>query len=99
MIQDRCNPNPCKHEAPCSQTGSTFYCDCTNTGYAGAVCHQSEYFTSCSEAGLFYALQQSTINITIDMDGSGVLEPIEVTCDFTGKMWLFYITKYTKYMH
>ncbi|XP_018647599.1 septate junction protein [Schistosoma mansoni] len=70
MIQDRCNPNPCKHEAPCSQTGSTFYCDCTNTGYAGAVCHQSEYFTSCSEAGLFYALQQSTINITIDMDGS-----------------------------
>ncbi|CAH8432973.1 unnamed protein product [Schistosoma guineensis] len=83
MIQDRCNPNPCKHEAPCSQTGSTFYCDCTNTGYAGAVCHQSEYFTSCSEAGLFYALQQSTINITIDMDGSGVLEPIEVTCDFT----------------
>ncbi|VDP99782.1 unnamed protein product [Trichobilharzia regenti] len=83
MIQDRCNPNPCKHEAPCSQTGATFYCDCTNTGYAGAVCHQSEYFTSCSEAGLFYSLQQSTINITIDMDGSGVLKPIEVTCDFT----------------
>ncbi|CAH8438063.1 unnamed protein product [Heterobilharzia americana] len=85
MIQDRCNPNPCKHEAPCSQTGATFYCDCTKTGYAGAVCHQSEYFTSCSEAGLFYSLQQSTINITIDMDGSGVLKPIEVTCDFTNQ--------------
>ncbi|CAL8092395.1 unnamed protein product [Calicophoron daubneyi] len=83
LIQDRCSPNPCKHEAPCSQNGDTFFCNCTNTGYSGAVCHQSEYFTSCAEAGLFYALQKSIINITIDMDGSGVLKPIDVTCDFT----------------
>ncbi|KAA0186846.1 Neurexin 4 [Fasciolopsis buskii] len=83
LIQDRCSPNPCKHEAPCYQNGDTFFCDCTNTGYSGAVCHQSEYFTSCAEASLFYALQSSVINITIDMDGSGVLEPIKVTCDFT----------------
>ncbi|KAF5403241.1 Neurexin-4 [Paragonimus heterotremus] len=83
LIQDRCSPNPCKHEAPCYQNGDTFFCDCTNTGYSGAVCHQSEYFTSCSEAGLFYALRNPFINITIDMDGSGVLQPIKVTCDFT----------------
>ncbi|CAH8572210.1 unnamed protein product [Dicrocoelium dendriticum] len=82
LIQDRCSPNPCKHEAPCYQTGDAFYCDCTNTGYSGAVCHQSEYFTSCSEAGLFYALRNPFINITIDMDGSGVLQPIDVMCEF-----------------
>ncbi|KAF6776598.1 hypothetical protein AHF37_03539 [Paragonimus kellicotti] len=86
LIQDRCSPNPCKHEAPCYQNGDTFFCDCTNTGYSGAVCHQSEYFTSCSEAGLFYALRNPFINITIDMDGSGVLQPIKVTCDFTGQL-------------
>ncbi|TGZ36839.1 hypothetical protein CRM22_011389 [Opisthorchis felineus] len=83
LIQDRCSPNPCKHEAPCYQNGDTFFCNCTDTGYAGAVCHQSEYFTSCAEAGLFYALRDAYINITIDMDGSGVLKPIKVTCDFT----------------
>ncbi|VEL26734.1 unnamed protein product [Protopolystoma xenopodis] len=83
MIQDRCNPNPCKHEAPCTQTGNDFFCDCSKTGYGGAVCHQSEHFTSCSEVGLFYSRQAPRKNITIDLDGSGVLEPIEVQCDFT----------------
>lgn len=38
-MTDRCNPNPCKHHAPCRQNSAEFFCDCSNTGYAGAVCH------------------------------------------------------------
>ncbi|KAL7060882.1 hypothetical protein AAHC03_010101 [Spirometra sp. Aus1] len=83
LITDRCSPNPCKHEAPCSQNGATFFCDCSNTGYSGAVCHQSEYFTSCSEVGLFYGDVAPQMTATIDLDGSGVLHPITVLCDFT----------------
>ncbi|KAL3309224.1 hypothetical protein Ciccas_012230 [Cichlidogyrus casuarinus] len=83
MIVDRCYPNPCKHEAPCAQTGSQFFCNCNVTGYGGSVCHMSEHFTSCSEYGLFHSMaNEKKFNITIDLDGSGVLEPINVECDF-----------------
>ncbi|KAM3186642.1 hypothetical protein ACTXT7_003895 [Hymenolepis weldensis] len=85
LVTDRCSPNPCKHEAPCTQNGATFFCDCSNTGYSGAVCHQSEYFTSCSEIGLFYGQTAPQINVTIDLDGSGVLDPFTVLCDFTDR--------------
>ncbi|VDD79184.1 unnamed protein product [Mesocestoides corti] len=80
-ITDRCSPNPCKHEAPCTQNGATFFCDCTNTGYSGAVCHQSEFFTSCSEVGLFYGQMSPQLRVTIDLDGSGVLDPFTHTDD------------------
>lgn len=36
---DRCNPNPCKHDGNCRQNSMEFFCDCGNSGYAGAVCH------------------------------------------------------------
>lgn len=39
QMVDRCNPNPCKHTGICRQTSEEFFCDCTNNGYAGAVCH------------------------------------------------------------
>lgn len=90
LITDRCSPNPCKHEAPCTQNGATFFCDCTNTGYSGAVCHQSEYFTSCSEISLFYGQISPQMRATIDLDGSGVLDPFTVLCDFTGDLWNIY---------
>ena len=38
-MTDRCNPNPCKHSGICKQNSMEFFCDCTNTGYSGAVCH------------------------------------------------------------
>ncbi|KAG8229611.1 hypothetical protein J437_LFUL002336 [Ladona fulva] len=40
---DRCNPNPCKHGGVCRQTSLEFYCDCSDTGYSGAVCHICKY--------------------------------------------------------
>lgn len=99
LITDRCSPNPCKHEAPCTQNGATFFCDCSNTGYSGAVCHQSEYFTSCSEVSLFYGQTAPQLSVTIDLDGSGVLDPFTVLCDFTGidvKLYLLLIYLSTK---
>lgn len=36
---DRCNPNPCQHNGVCQQNSMAFFCDCSHTGYAGAVCH------------------------------------------------------------
>jgi contactin associated protein-like 2 len=82
-IVDRCNPNPCNWQAPCTQTANEFICDCSLTGYVGAVCHQSINPTSCSEVALIYAQQTSKKNTTVDLDGSGVLPPIQVTCDFS----------------
>lgn len=43
---DRCNPNPCKHGGVCKQNSLEFFCDCSNTGYAGAVCHTCKFISS-----------------------------------------------------
>lgn len=45
---DRCNPNPCKHGASCRQSSTEFFCDCSNTGYAGAVCHTCKWLARIS---------------------------------------------------
>lgn len=42
-MTDRCNPNPCKHNGVCRQNSLEFVCDCSGTGYAGAVCHTCMY--------------------------------------------------------
>lgn len=39
QLLDRCNPNPCEHRGKCKQSSTDFTCDCTGTGYSGAVCH------------------------------------------------------------
>ena len=40
----RCDPNPCEHGGICSQKYNEFYCDCSVTGYEGAVCHKCMLF-------------------------------------------------------
>lgn len=35
----RCLPNYCEHGGECSQSWNTFHCNCANTGYTGATCH------------------------------------------------------------
>lgn len=42
---DRCNPNPCKHNGTCNQNADEFLCDCSTTGYTGAVCHTCKFKT------------------------------------------------------
>lgn len=78
---DRCNPNPCKHGAVCRQSSTEFFCDCSNTGYAGAVCHTSLNPLSCQAYKNVQSVQQRA-NIMIDVDGSGPLDPFDVTCEF-----------------
>ncbi|XP_058513000.1 contactin-associated protein-like 5 [Ochotona princeps] len=84
-IKDRCLPNYCEHGGSCSQSWSSFHCNCSDTGYTGATCHNSIYEQSCevyrhqgNTAGFFY----------IDADGSGPLAPLQVYCNITeDKIW------------
>uniref|UniRef100_Q0V8T8-2 Isoform 2 of Contactin-associated protein like 5-2 n=1 Tax=Mus musculus TaxID=10090 RepID=Q0V8T8-2 len=85
-IKDRCFPNYCEHGGHCTQTWTNFYCNCSNTGYTGATCHDSIYEQSCevyrhrgNTAGYFY----------VDSDGSGPLRPLQVYCNVTeDKIWM-----------
>uniref|UniRef100_A0A668ALG1 Contactin associated protein-like 5a n=1 Tax=Myripristis murdjan TaxID=586833 RepID=A0A668ALG1_9TELE len=79
-IHDRCLPNLCEHGGQCSQSWSSFYCDCSGTGYSGATCHNSIYEPSCEA----YKLTGSSSGYySIDPDGSGPLGPAQVYCNMT----------------
>lgn len=78
---DRCNPNPCQHSGICRQNSREFFCDCSNTGYAGAVCHTALNPLSCQAYKNVQSVQQRA-NVHIDVDGSGPLDPFPVTCEF-----------------
>ncbi|XP_006860215.1 PREDICTED: contactin-associated protein-like 4 [Chrysochloris asiatica] len=83
-ITDRCLPNYCEHGGECSQSWSTFHCDCANTGYSGATCHNSVHERSCevykhrgNTSGFYY----------VDSDGSGPLRPFLAYCNMTETAW------------
>ncbi|KAJ3592556.1 hypothetical protein NHX12_007683 [Muraenolepis orangiensis] len=82
---DICLPNHCEHGGQCSQTWSSFHCDCAGTGYSGATCHNSLYEASCEA----YRLTGSSSGYySIDPDGSGPLGPARVYCNMTeDKVW------------
>ncbi|XP_078100513.1 contactin-associated protein-like 5, partial [Sander vitreus] len=84
-IRDRCLPNLCEHGARCWQSWSSFFCDCTGTGYSGATCHNSIYESSCEAYKL---IGSSSGFYSIDPDGSGPLGPTQVYCNMTeGRVW------------
>ncbi|KAM9801747.1 contactin-associated protein-like 5 isoform 1-T1 [Syngnathus typhle] len=84
-ITDRCVPNKCEHGGLCSQTWSTFSCDCSGTGYSGATCHDSIYESSCEAYKL---TGDSSGFYSIDPDGSGPLGATQVYCNMTEeKVW------------
>ncbi|XP_067331445.1 contactin-associated protein-like 4 isoform X2 [Channa argus] len=79
-IIDRCSPSRCEHGGLCSQSWTSFHCNCTDSGYSGATCHSSVYEQSCeaykhggNTSGHFY----------IDVDGSGPIKPQRVYCNMT----------------
>uniref|UniRef100_A0A8C1W409 Contactin associated protein like 3 n=1 Tax=Cyprinus carpio TaxID=7962 RepID=A0A8C1W409_CYPCA len=81
-IVDRCSPSRCEHGGRCSQSWSTFHCNCSATGYSGATCHSSIYEASCeaykhkgNTSGFYY----------IDVDGSGPIKPQLIYCNISGK--------------
>nr|XP_029512538.1 contactin-associated protein-like 4 isoform X2 [Oncorhynchus nerka] len=84
-IIDRCSPSHCEHGGRCTQSWSTFHCNCSNTGYSGATCHSSVYEQSCevykqkgNTTGLYY----------IDVDGSGLIKPQLIYCNMTDETWM-----------
>ncbi|KAG9328237.1 hypothetical protein JZ751_015748, partial [Albula glossodonta] len=84
-IHDRCLPNFCEHGGQCSQSWSTFYCDCSGTGYTGATCHNSIYQPSCEA---YRQSGSSSDYFSIDPDGSGPLSSIQVYCNMTeDRVW------------
>uniref|UniRef100_A0A3B4ZV53 Contactin-associated protein-like 4 n=1 Tax=Stegastes partitus TaxID=144197 RepID=A0A3B4ZV53_9TELE len=79
-IIDRCSPSRCEHGGRCSQSWNVFHCNCSDSGYSGAICH-TVYEQSCeaykhngNTSGHFY----------IDVDGSGPIRPQLVYCNMTG---------------
>uniref|UniRef100_A0A8C4GXJ7 Contactin associated protein like 3 n=1 Tax=Dicentrarchus labrax TaxID=13489 RepID=A0A8C4GXJ7_DICLA len=85
-IIDRCSQSHCEHGGSCSQSWSTFHCNCSSTGYSGATCHSSIYEQSCeaykhkgNTSGYYY----------IDVDGSGPIRPQLIYCNMTeDKTWI-----------
>uniref|UniRef100_A0A8C2XN65 Contactin-associated protein-like 4 n=1 Tax=Cyclopterus lumpus TaxID=8103 RepID=A0A8C2XN65_CYCLU len=79
-IIDRCSQSHCEHGGSCTQSWSSFHCNCSGTGYSGATCHSSIYEQSCeaykhagNTSGYYY----------IDVDGSGPIRPQRMFCNMT----------------
>ncbi|XP_054456693.1 contactin-associated protein-like 4 [Anoplopoma fimbria] len=85
-IIDRCSQSHCEHGGSCSQSWSTFHCNCSGTGYSGATCHSSIHEQSCEE----YKHQGNTSGYYyIDVDGSGPIRPQLMFCNMTeDKTWM-----------
>lgn len=79
---DRCHPNPCEHNGICKQNHLEFSCDCSQTGYLGAVCHVSKYPPTCEALRIDSPKEKGEKETFLDVDGSGPLEPFMVTCKF-----------------
>lgn len=82
QMVDRCHPNPCEHGGICKQDSIEFVCNCSDTGYAGAVCHVSLHPLSCEAYHMKKKPDETMANILIDVDGSGPLTPFPVECIF-----------------
>ncbi|CAB1420470.1 unnamed protein product [Pleuronectes platessa] len=85
-IIDRCSPSHCEHGGRCSQSWSSFHCNCSTSGYRGATCHSFTYEKSCeaykhrgNTSGQYY----------IDVDGSGPIKPQLIYCNMTeDRAWM-----------
>ena len=100
-ILDKCTPNPCQHGGICLQTWNEFRCDCSNTGYGGAVCHTSEHPLSCLDYKMTRLQQRfqydTDLNLMIDIDGSGPIEPFMAICRFGSQSENMNVTEISHY--
>jgi contactin associated protein-like 2 len=100
-ILDKCTPNPCQHGGICLQTWNVFRCDCSTTGYGGAVCHTSEHPLSCLDYKMTRIQQRyqydTDIQLMIDIDGSGPIEPFVAMCRFGSQMENMNVTEIDHY--
>ncbi|KAM9789461.1 contactin-associated protein-like 4 [Neosynchiropus ocellatus] len=85
-ILDRCYPNHCEHGGVCSQTWTSFHCNCSETGYRGATCHSPVHQQSCEA---YKHRGDTSGRFHIDVDGSGPVGPQLVFCNMTeGDTWM-----------
>ncbi|KAM3875665.1 contactin-associated protein-like 4 [Diretmus argenteus] len=85
-IIDRCSSSHCEHEGRCTQSWSTFHCNCSNSGYRGATCHSSIYEQSCE---VYKHKGNVSGHYYIDVDGSGPIKPQLIYCNMTEeKTWM-----------
>uniref|UniRef100_A0A3Q2CWZ0 Contactin associated protein like 3 n=1 Tax=Cyprinodon variegatus TaxID=28743 RepID=A0A3Q2CWZ0_CYPVA len=85
-IIDRCSPSHCEHEGTCTQSWSTFHCNCSKSGYRGATCHSSNYEQSCE---IYKHKGNTSGQYYIDVDGSGPVKPQLVYCNMTeNQTWI-----------
>uniref|UniRef100_A0A1A8HLU9 Contactin associated protein-like 5a n=1 Tax=Nothobranchius korthausae TaxID=1143690 RepID=A0A1A8HLU9_9TELE len=85
-IIDRCSPSHCEHGGRCTQSWSTFHCNCSNSGYRGATCHSSKYEQSCE---MYKHKGNASGHYYVDVDGSGPIKPQLVYCNMTeDKTWV-----------
>ncbi|KAG7279579.1 hypothetical protein CRUP_034167 [Coryphaenoides rupestris] len=67
-IRDRCLPNHCEHGGRCSQTWSSFDCDCSGTGHSGATCHsESDVADFDGRSSLRYHFNQKSMSTVKDV--------------------------------
>uniref|UniRef100_A0A3B5BID2 Contactin-associated protein-like 4 n=1 Tax=Stegastes partitus TaxID=144197 RepID=A0A3B5BID2_9TELE len=85
-IVDRCSPSHCEHGGRCTQSWSTFHCNCSNSGYRGATCHSSTYEQSCE---VYKHKGNTSGHYYIDVDGSGPIKPQLIYCNMTeDRTWM-----------
>uniref|UniRef100_A0A8C6Q1T4 Contactin associated protein family member 3 n=1 Tax=Nothobranchius furzeri TaxID=105023 RepID=A0A8C6Q1T4_NOTFU len=85
-IIDRCSPSHCEHGGRCTQSWSTFHCNCSNSGYRGATCHSTKYEQNCE---MYKHKGNASGHYYVDVDGSGPIKPQLVYCNMTeDKTWV-----------
>ncbi|CAL8306200.1 unnamed protein product [Lota lota] len=84
-ITDRCSPSHCEHGGKCTQSWSTFHCNCSSTGYTGATCHSSIYGQSCE---VYRHQGNRSGHYHVDIDGSGPIKPQLIYCNMTEQTWM-----------
>uniref|UniRef100_A0A3Q1GK89 Contactin-associated protein-like 4 n=1 Tax=Acanthochromis polyacanthus TaxID=80966 RepID=A0A3Q1GK89_9TELE len=85
-IVDRCSPSHCEHGGRCTQSWSTFHCNCSYSGYRGATCHSSTYEQSCE---VYKHKGNTSGHYYIDVDGSGPIKPQLIYCNMTeDRTWM-----------
>ncbi|KAM7409799.1 hypothetical protein PAMA_001340 [Pampus argenteus] len=85
-IIDRCSPSHCEHGGRCTQSWSTFHCNCSNSGYRGATCHSSAYEQTCEA---YKHKGHTSGHYYIDVDGSGPIKPHLIYCNMTAdRAWM-----------
>ena len=86
-IFNRCLPNPCENGGECIQNSKTYRCDCTRTGYSGAVCHTANHPLSCLDYKLsklnLYS-HQNSFHAEFSNLNKDWLEEIDIKIDIDG---------------